>query len=281
MIEPQAEQVGVELSAERGNSQRLEGMRSQLDRQNKDLKQKLQELEGAVKSRYKSTIAALEAKVTQLEEQLDIEMKWVVMLLKYAVVSQSQILQQLRIFVIRKLRFPSIHTVSSLLRERQQSTKQVRRVEKKLKEVLLQVDDERRSSDQYKNEVGRSGNLSILCKEKGGWCMVKIWVNILQNLPFLVLLKRANVGYNKWTFLNELIDWEAEHSYKAVEEAAGGGRRGGDSSERFTQETAERAGRCHWICWCYEPRGQHPKDQTQVCTLVIKSLGLRLNSYIL
>lgn len=68
----------------------------------------------------------------------------------------------------RKLRFPSIHTVSSLLRERQQSTKQVRRVEKKLKEVLLQVDDERRSSDQYKNEVGRSGNLSILCKEKGG-----------------------------------------------------------------------------------------------------------------
>lgn len=65
----------MELSAERGNSQRLEGMRSQLDRQNKDLKQKLQELEGAVKSKYKSTIAALEAKVTQLEEQLDIEMK--------------------------------------------------------------------------------------------------------------------------------------------------------------------------------------------------------------
>lgn len=75
LIKHQAEQVGVELSAERGNSQRLEGMRSQLDRQNKDLKQKLQELEGAVKSKYKSTVAALEAKVAQLEEQLDIEMK--------------------------------------------------------------------------------------------------------------------------------------------------------------------------------------------------------------
>uniref|UniRef100_A0A671SRA4 Myosin-9 n=1 Tax=Sinocyclocheilus anshuiensis TaxID=1608454 RepID=A0A671SRA4_9TELE len=45
----QAEQVTVELSAERGNSQRLEGLRSQLDRQNKDLKQKLQDLESTVK----------------------------------------------------------------------------------------------------------------------------------------------------------------------------------------------------------------------------------------
>lgn len=65
----------MELSAERGNSQRLEGLRAQLDRQNKDLKQKLQELEVAVKSKYKSTIAALEAKIPQLEEQLDIEIK--------------------------------------------------------------------------------------------------------------------------------------------------------------------------------------------------------------
>ncbi|XP_051996767.1 myosin-9-like [Xyrauchen texanus] len=108
----QAEQVTVELSAERGNSQRLEGLRSQLDRQNKDLKQKLQELEGAVKSKYKSTITALEAKIAQFEEQLDVEIK-----------------------------------------ERQQSMKQVRRVEKKMKELLLQVEDERRNADQYKNET--------------------------------------------------------------------------------------------------------------------------------
>uniref|UniRef100_A0A8C2JFD8 Myosin, heavy chain 9a, non-muscle n=1 Tax=Cyprinus carpio TaxID=7962 RepID=A0A8C2JFD8_CYPCA len=108
----QAEQVTVELTAERGNSQRLEGLRSQLDRQNKDLKQKLQDLEAAVKSKYKSTIAALEAKIPQLEEQLDIEMK-----------------------------------------ERQQSTKQVRRMEKKLKEILLQVDEERRNAEQQKNET--------------------------------------------------------------------------------------------------------------------------------
>lgn len=83
LFEPQAEQVTVELTAERGNSQRLEGLRSQLERQNKDLKQKLQELEGAVKSKYKSTIAALEAKIPQLEEQLDIEMKWVMVEMVY------------------------------------------------------------------------------------------------------------------------------------------------------------------------------------------------------
>ncbi|TRY55594.1 hypothetical protein DNTS_021481 [Danionella cerebrum] len=115
----QAEQLTVELAAERSNGQRLEGVRAQLDRQTKDLKQKLQELEGSVKSKYKSTIAALETKIQQLEEQLDIEMK-----------------------------------------ERQQSTKQVRRVEKKLKEVLLQVEDERRNADQFKNEAEK-GNTRL------------------------------------------------------------------------------------------------------------------------
>lgn len=65
----------TELSAERSSTQRLEGSRSQLDRQNKDLKLKLQELEGTIKSKYKSTIATLEAKIAMLEEQLDVESK--------------------------------------------------------------------------------------------------------------------------------------------------------------------------------------------------------------
>ena len=38
-------------------------------------------------------------------------------------------------------------------RERQQASKLVRRTEKKLKEVVLQVDDERRSAEQYKDQV--------------------------------------------------------------------------------------------------------------------------------
>uniref|UniRef100_A0A668AH43 Myosin-9 n=1 Tax=Myripristis murdjan TaxID=586833 RepID=A0A668AH43_9TELE len=111
------EQLTTEVSAERSTSQRLEGARAQLDRQNKELKLKLQELEGTVKSKYKSTIAALEAKNAQLEEQLDIESK-----------------------------------------ERQQASRQCRRTEKKLKEVLLQVDDERRNTEQYKDQADKLNN---------------------------------------------------------------------------------------------------------------------------
>uniref|UniRef100_A0A4W5RPU8 Myosin, heavy chain 9a, non-muscle n=1 Tax=Hucho hucho TaxID=62062 RepID=A0A4W5RPU8_9TELE len=99
-------QLTTELTAEHSTAQRLEGTRAQLDRQNKELKLKLQELEETVKSRYKASIAALEAKMLQLEEQLDLESK-----------------------------------------ERQQSSRLVRRTEKKLKEVLLQVEDERRNTD--------------------------------------------------------------------------------------------------------------------------------------
>lgn len=65
----------TELAAERNNSQRLEGARSQLERQNKEFKQKLQELEGTIKSKYKSSITTLEAKIAQVEEQLDSESK--------------------------------------------------------------------------------------------------------------------------------------------------------------------------------------------------------------
>ncbi|XP_029620934.1 myosin-9 isoform X2 [Salmo trutta] len=107
----QTDQMTVELTAERSTSQRLEGARSQLERQNKELKLKLQELEGTVKSKYKATISALEAKIAQLEEQVDIE-----------------------------------------TRERQQASKLVRRTEKKLKEVVLAVDDERRNTEQYKDQ---------------------------------------------------------------------------------------------------------------------------------
>uniref|UniRef100_A0A8C8G9D2 Myosin-9 n=1 Tax=Oncorhynchus tshawytscha TaxID=74940 RepID=A0A8C8G9D2_ONCTS len=113
----QTDQLTIELTAERSTAQRLEGTRAQLDRQNKELKLKLQELEETVKSRYKASIAALEAKILQLEEQLDLEFK-----------------------------------------ERQHSSRLVRRTEKKLKEVLLQVEDERRNTEQYKAEADKANN---------------------------------------------------------------------------------------------------------------------------
>ncbi|XP_027872932.1 myosin-9-like [Xiphophorus couchianus] len=113
----QTEQLTTELSSERSNSQQLEGARSQLDRQNKELKQKLQELEVTIKSKYKSSITSLEARIAQLEEQLDVESK-----------------------------------------ERQQASRLVRRTEKKLKEVVLQVDDERRNTDQYKDQMEKTNS---------------------------------------------------------------------------------------------------------------------------
>ncbi|XP_075888707.1 myosin-9-like isoform X2 [Nelusetta ayraudi] len=110
----QTDQMNVELTAERSVCQRVEGARAQMERQNKELKLRLGELEATVKSKYKANMAALEAKIAQLEEQLDME-----------------------------------------TRERQTATKLVRRTEKKLKEVILQVDDERRIAEQHKDQADK------------------------------------------------------------------------------------------------------------------------------
>ncbi|NXI42042.1 MYH9 protein, partial [Galbula dea] len=111
----QIDQMNADLNAERSNAQKNENARQQMERQNKDLKIKLQEMESAVKSKYKATITALEAKIAQLEEQLDMETK-----------------------------------------ERQAASKQVRRAEKKLKDILLQVDDERRNAEQFKDQADKA-----------------------------------------------------------------------------------------------------------------------------
>uniref|UniRef100_A0A8C9FHK7 Myosin-9 n=1 Tax=Pavo cristatus TaxID=9049 RepID=A0A8C9FHK7_PAVCR len=112
---PQIDQMNADLNAERSNAQKNENARQQMERQNKELKLKLQEMESAVKSKYKATITALEAKIVQLEEQLDMETK-----------------------------------------ERQAASKQVRRAEKKLKDILLQVDDERRNAEQFKDQADKA-----------------------------------------------------------------------------------------------------------------------------
>ncbi|KAM3822446.1 myosin-10-like isoform 1-T1 [Vipera latastei] len=115
----QVETITTELAAERSFSQKTENARQQLERQNKDLRAKLGEMDSSVKSKYKLAIATLESKVAQLEEQLEQES-----------------------------------------RERMLSGKLVRRAEKKLKEVLLQVDEERRNADQYKDQVEK-GHLRL------------------------------------------------------------------------------------------------------------------------
>ncbi|NXK90638.1 MYH9 protein, partial [Formicarius rufipectus] len=111
----QIDQMNADLNAERSNAQKNENARQQMERQNKELKLRLQDMESAVKSKYKATITALEAKIAQLEEQLDVETK-----------------------------------------ERQAASKQVRRAEKKLKDILLQVDDERRNAEQFKDQADKA-----------------------------------------------------------------------------------------------------------------------------
>ncbi|XP_077460695.1 myosin-10 isoform X3 [Stigmatopora argus] len=113
----QLETVNTELAAERAASQKSENTRQQMERQNKELKAKLAELEGSVKSKFKASIAALEAKTLQLEEQLEQEAK-----------------------------------------ERAAANKLVRRTEKKLKEVMMQVEDERRHADQYKEQMDKGNS---------------------------------------------------------------------------------------------------------------------------
>jgi myosin protein heavy chain len=65
----------LDLASERSTTQKLETGRMLLERQNKDLKAKLVELETAQRTKTKATIATLESKISNLEEQLEAEAK--------------------------------------------------------------------------------------------------------------------------------------------------------------------------------------------------------------
>ncbi|XP_054088736.1 myosin heavy chain, non-muscle isoform X2 [Zeugodacus cucurbitae] len=69
------EQLSTELANEKSNSQKNENTRALLERQNKELKAKLTEIETSQRTKVKATIATLEAKITNLEEQLENEGK--------------------------------------------------------------------------------------------------------------------------------------------------------------------------------------------------------------
>ncbi|XP_074484993.1 myosin-11a isoform X2 [Sebastes fasciatus] len=111
----QVDQLNNELQTERSTSQKNESARQQMERQNKELKAKLQEMENQVKSKFKSSISALEAKVAQMEEQLEQEN-----------------------------------------REKQASAKGLRQKDKKLKDLVMQVEDERKQGEQYKDQAEKA-----------------------------------------------------------------------------------------------------------------------------
>lgn len=66
------EQLSAELANERSAAQKQESGRLLLERQNKELKAKLAELETSQRTKTKATITALESKITNLEEQLEV-----------------------------------------------------------------------------------------------------------------------------------------------------------------------------------------------------------------
>ena len=72
----QVESLTTELASERSSTQKLESAKMMLERQNKEMKAKLQEMEQQMRTRSKATIAALESKIANLEEQLEAEAKY-------------------------------------------------------------------------------------------------------------------------------------------------------------------------------------------------------------
>lgn len=69
----QVEQLTTELSMERSLSQKLDAEKQAMERANRELKNKVSELETAAQTRSRAQIAALEAKIQYLEEQYNSE----------------------------------------------------------------------------------------------------------------------------------------------------------------------------------------------------------------
>uniref|UniRef100_A0A669F0K5 Myosin-10 n=1 Tax=Oreochromis niloticus TaxID=8128 RepID=A0A669F0K5_ORENI len=111
----QVETLTVQLQGERTLAQKAEAAREQLEKQNKELKARLGEMEGAVRGKHRMSVAALEAKIETMEEQLEQERQ-----------------------------------------ERAIANKLMRKTEKKLKEVMMQAEDERRHADQYREQLDKS-----------------------------------------------------------------------------------------------------------------------------
>uniref|UniRef100_A0AAY4BUD7 Myosin, heavy chain 11b, smooth muscle n=1 Tax=Denticeps clupeoides TaxID=299321 RepID=A0AAY4BUD7_9TELE len=113
----QVDQLNTELQTERSSSRKNESAWQQMEKQNKELKDKIQEMEGYVRSKFKVSIYSLEAKIRQLEEQLEQEKKQII-------------------------------------------AKSMRQKDKKLKDQTIQMEDEQKLAEQYKDQMEK-GNVRI------------------------------------------------------------------------------------------------------------------------
>ncbi|XP_048846308.1 myosin-11-like isoform X2 [Brienomyrus brachyistius] len=111
----QAEQLNNELQEARAATQRNKSTQQTLERHNKELKAKLEDMECQSKTRVKSSVGALEARVQELEDLLEQEN-----------------------------------------REKQATAKIMRQKDKKLKDLLLQIEDERKQAEQHKDQADKA-----------------------------------------------------------------------------------------------------------------------------
>ncbi|KAI1732396.1 myosin head (motor domain) domain-containing protein [Ditylenchus destructor] len=110
----QLDQLTSDLSIERSLAQKLEGEKQAIERANRELRAKITELETSAQSRSRAQIAALEARVQNLDEQLNNEMN-----------------------------------------DGKNVMRQCKRLEKRLAEANVQLEDERRNAEQHKEQVER------------------------------------------------------------------------------------------------------------------------------
>lgn len=98
---------------ERGIAQKLEADKQSLERAVRELKSKVTELETSSQTRARAQIAALEARLQNLDEQLNQEVQ-----------------------------------------ERNNATRMCKRLDKRLQEAALSLEEERRQTEQFKEQVG-------------------------------------------------------------------------------------------------------------------------------
>uniref|UniRef100_A0A8C2U441 Myosin-9 n=1 Tax=Coturnix japonica TaxID=93934 RepID=A0A8C2U441_COTJA len=191
-------QMNADLNAERSNAQKNENARQQMERQNKELKLKLQEMESAVKSKYKATITALEAKIVQLEEQLDMETKYV--LARTLVVLQAPALSgilspsdegALISFPARSQADKANMRLKQLKRQLEEAEEEAQRANASRRKLQRELDDATETADAMNREVS-----SLKSKLRRG------------DLPFVVTRRLVRKGTGECS--DEEVDGKAE-----------------------------------------------------------------------
>lgn len=179
-----------------------------------------------------------------------------------------------------------------ITRERILANKLVRRAEKRLKEILLQVEEERRNADQFKDQV----NALLFC------FLLYLFTITFLTFSFCTAFAHKHVSIEKYRnschtllcrkikglYLIKMhhtkhactfIAGESTYPYEAVETPIRGIWGRGIKSELQPPPTAEGTGGCHRIRRVHEPGGDNTKKSIKVEWSVLSFLSwLKLKS---